>query len=77
MIGNVLAYWYPGPMELIVIAVMIFIVFIIPALVIILLIRSILLGSREMKKLRTEIDNLADELQQLKTKIDPTQKPDN
>ena len=60
MINNILAFWMPGPWELIVI----FIVFSVPVLLIILLVRYLVRSDKERRRLRLEVSKLADEVEQ-------------
>lgn len=62
MVENILAYWLPGPIELFVILV----VFAIPVLLIVLIIRFVVRSDKEKRRLRLEVGKLADELEQLK-----------
>jgi len=62
MINNILAFWTPGPIELIVI----FIVFGIPVVLIIMFARLLLRNKRENVRLRLEVGKLADELEQMR-----------
>ncbi len=72
MINNILAFWTPGPWELIVILV----VFGIPVLLIILFARLLLRNKRENVRLRLEVGKLADELENMrKQKDDEENKP--
>jgi len=64
MIRDILAFWTPGPIELLVI----FIVFGIPVLLIILFARLLLRNKRENVRLRLEVGKLADELEQMRKK---------
>ena len=60
MINEILAFWTPGPLELIIV----FIFLGIPVLLIVLLVRYLLRNKRENVKLRLEVGKLADELEQ-------------
>lgn len=66
MIGDILAFWTPGPIELIVILIVALTVFVIPVLLIILVIRYVLRNKRENVRLRLEVGKLADELEQVR-----------
>ena len=66
MLNCLLAYWTPGPLELIVVFVMALITFSIPFLII----RSFIRNKRETQKLRFEVGEMADELEQLRKKSD-------
>ena len=65
MINNILAFWTPGPILLIVL-----ILFGIPVLLIILFFRFLLRNKRENVRLRLEVGKLADELEQVRKKKD-------
>ena len=75
MIRDILAFFVPGPWELIVILV----VFGIPVLLIILFARLLLRNKRENVRLRLEVGNLADELEQVRkqAKGDEEDNPSN
>jgi len=67
---DILAFWMPGPWELIVI----FIVFGVPVLLIILFARLLLRNKRENVRLRLEVGKLADELEQVRKKAGGAEK---
>ena len=72
MIGDILAFWAPGPWELIII----FVFFGVPVLLIILFARFLLRNKRENIRLRLEVGKLADEVEQMrKQKDDEENKP--
>ena len=62
MLGRCLAMWTPGPFELIIVLI----VFVLPILLVIWIIRSIIRSKREKQRLRLEVGKLADELQQVR-----------
>jgi len=64
MINNILAFWTPGPIELLIILIS----FGIPVLLIILFARLLLRNKRENVRLRLEVGKLADELEQVRKK---------
>ncbi len=66
MINDILAFWTPGPLELLVILIISLIVFGVPVLLIILLVRYGLRNKRENVRLRLEVGKLADELEQVR-----------
>ena len=66
MAGEILVFWTPGPLELLVILIISLIVFGIPVLLIILLVRYSLRNKRENVRLRLEVAKLADELEQVR-----------
>ncbi len=62
MINNILAFWMPGPFELLIILISLGI----PVLLIILFARFLLRNKRENVRLRLEVGKLADELEQMR-----------
>ncbi len=62
MINNILAFWMPGPIELLIILIS----FGVPVLLIILFARLLLRNKRENVRLRLEVGKLADELEQVR-----------
>jgi di/tricarboxylate transporter len=66
MINDILAFLMPGPWEWIVI----FIFFGIPILLIILFVRYLVRSNKERRRLRLEVGNLADELEQMRKQKD-------
>ena len=62
MINNILAFWTPGPIEVIVILIF----FGIPVVLVILFARYLLRNKRENIRLRLEVGKLADELEQIR-----------
>ena len=62
MINNILAFWTPGPIEVIVILIS----FGIPVVLVILFARYLLRNKRENIRLRLEVGKLADELEQMR-----------
>jgi len=72
MINNILIFWMPGPIELLIILISLGI----PVLLIILFARFLLRNKRENVRLRLEVGKLADELEQVrKQKDDEENKP--
>ena len=69
MINDILAFWAPGPWELIVI----FIVLGVPVILIILFARLLLRNKRENVRLRLEVGKLADELEQMRKQAKGTE----
>lgn len=66
MINHILGFWAPGSFELIVILVVSLIVYGIPIIVIIFIVRLLLRNKRENIRLRLEVGKLADELEQMR-----------
>ena len=66
MINNILAFWTPGPIEVIVILIS----FGIPVVLVILFARFLLRNKRENVRLRLEVGKLADELEQMRKQKD-------
>ena len=62
MINEILAFWTPGPIELIIV----FVFLGVPVLLIVLFVRYLLRNKRENVKLRLEVGKLADELEQVR-----------
>ncbi len=62
MINNILAFFTPGPIELLIILIL----FGIPVFLIILFFRFLLRNKRENVRLRLEVGKLADELEQVR-----------
>jgi len=69
MLGKCLAMWTPGPLELIVVLI----VWVLPILVVIWIIRSLVRNKRENQRLRLEVGKLADELQQIRKQAEDKQ----
>ena len=63
MIENVLAYWTPGPIELLIIVIVALIAFGIPAFLTFLLVRFVIQTNKERRRLRLEVGKLADEVE--------------
>jgi len=59
MINGCLSFFTPGPIELIIIGI----VFAVPAVIIIMIVRALLRNRKENVKLRLEVGKLADELE--------------
>ncbi len=76
MIDCVLGFWAPGPFEMLVIVIVVFIKFIIPVVLIILFVRYLVRSNKERRRLRLEVGKLADELEQLRKQRD-TEKGDS
>ncbi len=66
MINNILVFWMPGPIELLIILISLGI----PVLLIILFARFLLRNKRENVRLRMEVGKLADELEQVRKQKD-------
>ena len=67
MINEILAFWTPGRLELIVIFVLSFVVFVIPAAaLIILFVIYVIRNNKERQKLRMEVEKLTEEVSKLK-----------
>lgn len=62
MINNILAFWMPGPIELLIILIFLGV----PILLIILFVRYLVRSNEERRKLRLEMGKLADELEQMR-----------
>ena len=70
MIDNILAFWIPGPIELIITLIF----FGVPVVLIILFVRLLLRNKRENVRLRLEVGKLADELEQMRKKQGDSEK---
>ncbi len=70
MINNILAFWMPGPIELLIILIS----FGIPVLLIVLFFRLLSRNKRENVRLRLEVGKLADELEQVRKKAGGAEK---
>jgi len=70
MINNILAFWTPGPIELLIVLIL----FGIPVLLIILFARFLLRNKRENVRLRLEVGKLADELEQVRKQVEEGKK---
>ena len=62
MTNNVLAFWAPGPFELLIVLI----VFGIPVILIVWFFKLVLRNKRENIRLRLEVGKLADELEQVR-----------
>ena len=62
MINNILAFWTPGPIEVLIILIHIAI----PVVLVIWFARLLLRNKRENVRLRLEVGKLADELEQMR-----------
>ena len=70
MINNILAFFMPGPYELLIILIS----FGVPVLLIILFARFLLRNKRENVRLRLEVGKLADELEQVRKQVEEGKK---
>jgi hypothetical protein len=70
MINNILAFWTPGPIEILIILILLGV----PVLLIILFFRLLLRNKRENVRLRLEVGKLADELEQMRKKAGGAEK---
>ena len=70
MMDCILGFFAPGPFELIVILVVSLIVYGIPIIAIIFIVRLLLRNKRENVRLRLEVGKLADELEQMRKQKD-------
>lgn len=66
MIYEILAYVMPGMWELLVVFIMFSLVFVVPIVAIILIIRYLIRNKKENQRLRFEVGKLADELEQIR-----------
>jgi len=70
MINEILAFWTPGPIELLIVLIL----FGIPVLLIILFARFLLRNKRENVRLRLEVGKLAEELEQMRKQVEEGKK---
>ncbi len=68
--NEILAFWAPGPIELIIILVIGLVFFVIPLIVVIVIVTNFISKGRENQRLRLEVDKLADELQQVRKQLE-------
>jgi len=61
-----LAFWTPGPIEILVILIVLLFVFLIPTALIILLVVYLLNNKKKTEKLRSDVERLAEEIHKLK-----------
>ncbi|MFB0525370.1 MAG: hypothetical protein ACETVZ_07490 [Phycisphaerae bacterium] len=66
MINEILAFWTPGPIELIIIAIVFFVVFMIPAALIIFIVIYLGHSSKQSRRLSSEVEKLTEEVNKLK-----------
>ncbi len=67
MINEILAYWCPGPFELIILFVIFFVVFVIPVVfLVILFILYLVKTNKEKMRLHMEVEKLTEEISKLK-----------
>lgn len=66
MLDDILGFWCPGPLELVVICIVFFVVFMIPVGLIILLVIYLVQNSKERRTLRMEVEKLTEEVGKLK-----------
>jgi len=66
MATEILAFWTPGLLELLVILIISLIVFGIPVLLIVLLVVFLLKNNKERQNLRLKVEKLTDELEQVR-----------
>lgn len=77
MFGKCLAFWTPGPLELIVILIIGLVFYVLPILLVIWIIISLVRNKRENQRLRLEVDKLANELQQIRKQMGNRQPEDS
>ena len=74
MRNEILAMFAPGPIELMLILVIGLVVFVIPLIVVIVIVKNLISRGRENRRLRLEVGKLADELQQVRKQLEESQK---
>ena len=66
MLNELLGFWTPGPIEILITLIIFGLIAVLP----VLLIRSFIKANKERQKLRLEVGKLADELQQMRKQKD-------
>jgi len=74
MISDTLAFWTPGPLEILII---LFFVLAIPAALIVLVVVYVLKGSKERKKLHQKMAELTDELKRTQEQMQSRKKDES
>ncbi len=69
MIGDILAFFTPGPLEVIIILAVFGLFVMIPAVLIVLLVVFLLKNNKKKQQLRSEVEKLADELEQVRKQV--------
>jgi len=77
MIGDILAFFTPGPLELIIILVLALILFAVPIALIVLVVVYVSKGRKEREKLHQKIDELSDELKRTHEQLKGAKKGDS
>jgi hypothetical protein len=66
MTNEILAFWTPGPLELIIVAIVFLVVLVIPVALIIFLVIYLGQNNKERRRLRLEVDRLTEQVNKLK-----------
>ena len=66
MTNEILAFWAPSPLELIIVAIVFLVVLAIPVALIIFLVIYLGQNNKERRRLRLEVDRLTEEVDKLK-----------
>ena len=74
MISDTLAFWTPGPLEILII---LFFVLAIPAVLIVLVVVYVLKGSKERKKLHQKMAELTEELKRTQEQMQGRKKDES
>ena len=69
MVNDVLSFLAPGPLEIIIILAVFGLFVMIPAVLIVLLVVFLLKNNKERQNLRSEVEKLADELEQVRKQV--------
>ena len=77
MFNTYLATWTPGPIEFIAILLYSLIIYGVPIALIVLVVRYIMRSKKERLKLQMDISKIADELEQIRKKIEPNEQNDS
>lgn len=73
MVNSISAYWTPGPIEFIVVLIVLGI----PVLLIVLFVRYLSRSNKERQKMRLELSKLADELEQVRKQAEERKKDES
>jgi len=69
MVTEILAFWTPGPLEIIIILAVFGLFVVIPAVLIVLLVVFLLQSNKERRRLRLKVEELTDEPQQVRKQV--------
>ena len=69
MINEILAFWTPGALELIIICFISFVVFVIPVALVIFIVVYLVQNNKEKQKLRMEVEKLAEDINHIVSSV--------